>query len=165
MGRDSGRITGRHVLLGLLGFFGLMLLANGIFLYYALATFDGSATSDAYRKGLRYNETLGQAAEQERRGWHDETRYDWRARRLEIAISAKSGEPVTGLSVIAHIGRPATAREDAVLRLEEVAPARYAARVVLDEGQWIVAAEATSADAPSQTLYRLKRRLWVSTRP
>ena len=44
------RIEGRHVLLALLGFFGFMLLANGIFLYYAVGTFNGFETTDAYRK-------------------------------------------------------------------------------------------------------------------
>ena len=44
-------IEGRHVLIGLVAFFGVMLVANGIFVYYALETFAGGDTSDPYRKG------------------------------------------------------------------------------------------------------------------
>ena len=41
-------IEGRHVLIGLVAFFGVMLVANGIFVYYALETFAGGDTSDPY---------------------------------------------------------------------------------------------------------------------
>ena len=62
-------IEGRHVLIGLVAFFGVMLVANGIFVYYALETFAGGDTSDPYRKGMHYNETLAEAARQDERGW------------------------------------------------------------------------------------------------
>jgi hypothetical protein len=45
-GRAVKPIAGRHVLLALIGFFGLMLIANGFFVYFALATFSGGDTSD-----------------------------------------------------------------------------------------------------------------------
>ena len=35
-------LKGRHVLMSLIGFFGLMLIANGLFVYFALSTFTGS---------------------------------------------------------------------------------------------------------------------------
>ena len=59
-------IEGRHVLMGLIAFFGVMLLANGIFVYFAVATFSGGDTSNAYRKGLNYNDTLAAAELQTR---------------------------------------------------------------------------------------------------
>ena len=51
-------IQGRHVLAGLAGFFGLMLLANAVFVYFAVATFSGGDTSKPYQKGLHYNQTI-----------------------------------------------------------------------------------------------------------
>jgi hypothetical protein len=42
-GRAVKPIAGRHVLLALIGFFGLMLIANGFFVYFALATFSAYA--------------------------------------------------------------------------------------------------------------------------
>ena len=62
-------IEGRHVLMGLIAFFGVMLCANGIFLYLAMTTFAGGDTADPYRKGLNYNETLVAAERQAERGW------------------------------------------------------------------------------------------------
>jgi len=61
-------IEGRHVLMALIGFFGVMFLVNGIFVYFAVATFSGGDTSDPYRKGLHYNETLQAADRQAERG-------------------------------------------------------------------------------------------------
>ena len=51
-------LTGAHVLAGLFAFFGVMLAANGVFVYVATTTFSGLSTDDAYRKGLSYNETI-----------------------------------------------------------------------------------------------------------
>ena len=62
-------VRGRHVLLGLVAFFGLIFLVNGVFIYYALSTFGGGDTSDPYRKGLHYNDTLAEAAREAEQGW------------------------------------------------------------------------------------------------
>ena len=51
-------LKGRHVLMVLCGFFVVMFVVNGIFVYFALATFSGGDTSNPYRKGLHYNEML-----------------------------------------------------------------------------------------------------------
>ena len=48
-------LTGRHVLYMILGFFGVVLLANVVFVYLAMDTFTGLATEGAYVKGLSYN--------------------------------------------------------------------------------------------------------------
>ena len=68
-------LRGRHVLLGLVGFFGLIFLVNGIFAYYAIATFGGGDTSDPYRKGLNYNETVAEAARDAELGWKAQLTY------------------------------------------------------------------------------------------
>ena len=40
-GRLSKGVQGRHVLIGLLIFFGVMFVANGLLVYYAVGTFSG----------------------------------------------------------------------------------------------------------------------------
>jgi nitrogen fixation protein FixH len=79
-------LNGRHVLIGLVAFFGAMLIANGMFIYLAVATFSGSDTSDAYRKGLNYNETLEEAQRQAERGWLAEVQYDDKSGRLLLSF-------------------------------------------------------------------------------
>ena len=50
-----------------IAFFGVMVLVNAIFLYLAVSTFSGGDASNAYRKGLHYNETVEAAKRQAER--------------------------------------------------------------------------------------------------
>ena len=61
------RITGRQVLFGILGFFGVVFAANGAFIFFALDSFTGLATDSPYQRGIEYNQTLAAAAEQRHR--------------------------------------------------------------------------------------------------
>ncbi len=158
-------ITGRHVLMGLIAFFGVMLIANGFFLYYALSTFSGFAAADAYRKGLNYNDTVAEDRRQTSRGWQATLDYDRGQGRLMLRVSDHAGRPVTGLRIEATLSRPATDREDRPLALTEVAPALYAVPIRLEAGQWVVAAEAFEGRLAHDPTYRLKERLWISAKP
>ncbi|MHA1599926.1 MAG: FixH family protein, partial [Alphaproteobacteria bacterium] len=45
-------LTGRHVLIMVLAFFGLVIAANVIFVVLAWQSWSGLSTDDAYRRGL-----------------------------------------------------------------------------------------------------------------
>jgi nitrogen fixation protein FixH len=156
-------IEGRHVLISLLLFFGVMLLANGIFLYYALATFAGGDTSDPYRQGQHYNETIADATRQEKQGWGTILTYQRGPQRLSLSVSDKAGRQVSGLHLDAALGRPATDKDDFTVKLTEVSQGVYAADARLAPGQWLVSV--TAHDPAGGSLYRLKQRLWVGEEP
>jgi nitrogen fixation protein FixH len=158
-------LQGRHVLLGLVAFFGVMLVANGIFLYYALATFGGGDTSDPYRKGLHYNDMLAAAARQDARGWRGDLTYDRAAGRLTVALRDRAGHALHGLHVEGAVGRPATDRQDTVAKFDEMLPGVYAAAVQLAPGQWVASVAADDPAAPADAPYRLKQRLFVAEQP
>lgn len=164
-GRFAKGIEGRHVLMGLIGFFGVMLLVNGIFVYFAVATFSGGDTSDPYRKGLHYNDTLQAADRQAERGWQTEVDYDDTSRRLRLSFLDKTAEPVTGLRIGAKLSRPATDREDRIVKLTEVAQGIYAADVALAPGLWVISIASRERGATRDNVYRLKRRLFVADKP
>ena len=65
--KGRGGLTGRHVLMMLIAFFGVIFAVNGVFLYAAISTFDGTDTSSAYQKGIDYNTTIAESEEQARR--------------------------------------------------------------------------------------------------
>lgn len=155
------RIEGRHVLVALLAFFGVMFVANGIFLYFAVGTFNGFETSDAYRKGLGYNARIASDAVQAARGWRPALRYEPDTRRLVMVVRDQRGDPVSGLKISGRIGRPATDGADRPLTLREIAPATYAAPLELAPGQWTVAMRLYEASRSGTPAYRLKQRLWV----
>jgi nitrogen fixation protein FixH len=161
----ANEIQGRHVLIGMIAFFGLIFLANGIFLYYALTTFGGGDTSNPYRKGLHYNDTLAEAARDAERGWSAELAYDAAAGRLTFNLRDKSGEPVAGLHIAANVGRPTTDREDLSASFREVEGGFYIAELTLAPGQWVVQLHSNELSREGDPTYRLKRRVFVSEAP
>jgi nitrogen fixation protein FixH len=163
--RFANGIEGRHVLMALIGFFGVMLFANGVFVYFALATFSGGDTANPYGKGLHYNETLKAAARQAELGWQTELSYDDKTGRLLVSFLDKGAAPVTGLEIGAMLSRPATDKEDRFVALNEVARGTYAASVALEPGLWVVSIASREAGEGQDAAYRLKRRLFVAERP
>ncbi len=63
------KVSGWHVLAGFLAFFLTIFTANGIMTYYALGTWQGVQTEDAYIKGLNYNSQIEQAQSQQSSEW------------------------------------------------------------------------------------------------
>jgi nitrogen fixation protein FixH len=158
-------IEGRHVLISLSAFFGVMLLANGIFLYYALETFAGGDTSDPYRKGMHYNDTIAAAARQADQGWKTELLYNAQTRRLALSLLDREGQPLTGLRVNATVSRPATDREDLAVKFSEAQAGMYAAEVHLAPGQWVVMLQSEDPSRAGDPAYRLKQRIFVAEAP
>jgi len=157
-------IEGRHVLAGLMVFFGVMLAANSALVYYALDTFSGGDRPDPYRSGLNYNETIAAAERQAALGWQAETAYDATAHRLTMRFVDKAETPVTGLRLAATMARPATNREDRTLDITEISQGVYVTDVALDPGNWVLTVESLEHEGGDPT-YRLKRRLIVPDRP
>jgi len=149
------RLTGRHVLVVTLGFFGLVIAANLAFVFLALGTFSGTVSDHAYQEGLAYNERLTAAAEQQGRGWKGSL--ELTAEGLSLTLGDRDGRPVTGLALEATLARPATKAFDRTLPLVEVAPGRYAAAVDLADGTWLAIVE--GGDAAGHA-FRTETRLW-----
>jgi nitrogen fixation protein FixH len=158
-------IKGRHVLLGLIAFFGVMLLANAIFLYLAVTTYSGGDTSNAYQKGLHYNATLEAARLQSERGWRTELAYDDRTGRLTLKVLDRAAAPITGLHVAASLERPATDRNDRKVALKELGEGVYATTIDLAPGAWVVAIISRPGGTGGDSAYRLKQRLMVGEMP
>ena len=158
-------LHGRHVLISLAAFFGLMLIANAIFTYYAVATFGGGDTSDPYRKGIRYNKTIAAAARQAERGWLGIVAYSREAGQVSLRLAGRGGAPVPGLQLFGTIGRPATDQDDVQMGFQEQSPGLYIARVRLAPGQWTISIASRDLTANDQTLFQLKNRLWVEPTP
>ena len=55
------KVTGRMVLLCLLGFFAIVFAVNGVMIHEALSTFGGVETESAYQAGRKYEEDVAMA--------------------------------------------------------------------------------------------------------
>ena len=159
----SEKLTGRHALIGFCTFFAVVFLANGVFLYWALATHTGIETPDAYRRGLTYNSRIADAELQKARGWTDRVALDRKTRRLQVQIATAGATPVTGLLILANVGRPSTRNFDSTVTLRETSPGRYSASIAhVDAGSWLVTFEARQGPPENErVVYRAKRRLWL----
>ncbi|GBE43208.1 MAG TPA: hypothetical protein ENH05_02945 [Rhizobiales bacterium] len=159
------KFEGRHVLFALIAFFGLMFLANGIFVYYALGTFNGNETTDAYRKGLNYNKRIAQDDAQTARGWKPAARYDAGAGRLVVEIQNRQGRNVAGLKISAEIRRPVNNTYDQSVSLAETQAARYIAPLDLAPGRWTLSAKVFGPGGEGKPAFRFRQRFWVKESP
>lgn len=159
------RIEGRHVLIALLAFFGVLIAANGIFIYYAVGTFNGLVSEDAYRTGLKYNQRIAAEETQSRRGWQPAVRYERDSDELVVTVRDAQGRGVAGLSISGDIRRPVTNKDDHSVTLRETAPARYTVPFKLASGQWILQARIREPGKAGEQAFRFKQRFWVKAAP
>ena len=139
--RPGGRpLTGRKVLGLLIGFFGVMLLANFIMAREAVTTFSGLDKNNPYDTGLAYNKDIAAAKAQAALGWSVElTRTpDGQATQLTATVKDKAGQAVTGLDVSMHFLQPATSRFDREIAAGAIAEGVYAGSADLAPGRWEV---------------------------
>jgi nitrogen fixation protein FixH len=154
-------LKGRHVLMMLIAFFGVVFSVNGVFLAQALQTYTGVVSVEPYVKGLKYNDRIAAGERQAKLGWHETLSLGVDGA-ISLAIADDGGRPVRGLKFVGSIGRPSTNSRDRAVALVETDPGRYVARTTaLDEGTWVVAFEATSSDHGADPVYRLRRRIWL----
>lgn len=160
--RAQKPVTGRQVLYVLLAMFGVVLLVNGIFLYFALSTHPGEAVSDGYNKGLRYNDTLAEVAGQRALGWRPELRFTQkgpRAGNMIIQFRDADGTPITGLEVEAMVRRPADSSHDRMIRFSSSKPGIHGARLQVPlAGNWDLH---ITARRDTHIVYRLEHRQWM----
>jgi len=155
-------ITGRHVLWGLLGFFGFVLAANAVFIYLAVDTFTGLSTENAYQRGISYNQTLEARAAQRELGWGAELRFEQESGRrgtLSVEMRDRAGRPLDDLQVSGQVVRPTHAGYDRDVVLGRSGPGEYATTLELPlHGQWDVR---LIAEARGGARFQMERRIWL----
>lgn len=156
-------LTGAKVLLWVVGFFGVIFTANGIFIYLALGSFPGVVVESSYHAGQVYNQELEVAREQEERGW----KVDANLQRnedghavLRIEPRDKDGQVLTGLDFTAQLEHPAHQGEDVAISLQEVQSGVYEGTMEgLSGGNWELVMEARRGD---ERLFRSQNRLLLA---
>lgn len=144
-------ITGRTVLIGMIAFFGVIIAVNLAFVYFALDSWPGLTTQQAYEDGLAYNKKLEDAARQNELGWRSSVSLGAAmpkgGRVISLFMTGKNDAPVTGLSVTAYLSRPLGEGLSLDTRLTEDRPGQYTAMVRLPAlGRWRVEISAQTAD-------------------
>ncbi|MCZ8182694.1 MAG: FixH family protein [Beijerinckiaceae bacterium] len=137
--REPFRLTGHHVLVIFLAFFGIVAGVNGYMMRQALQTMPGLDARNGYDVSQRYNAELAAAAEQDRRGWKTEIRLDRKGSTLELALSLADRDlrPVSGQRVRMRFAHPASRQLDREVTLSETGRGRYSGAVPgMAAGHW-----------------------------
>ena len=153
-------LTGRHVLLWLFGFFGVVIITNAIFITLAVKTLPGEDVEKPYLQGIAFNHTLAERTEQAGLGWQASLA----ARRLQsgdvvidLHVFSREHAAQSGLTLTGLLRHPADEHLDRKFAFREIVPGLYQGRAVgLKSGNWDVVAR-TASGAPFET----SRRLWV----
>ena len=153
-------ITGRHVLLYLVAFFGVVIATNAVFITLAVKTLRGEDEEKPYLQGIAFNHTLAARAEQAEMGWQASLA----ARRLQsgavvidLHVLSRQHTPLSGLALTGLLRHPVDEHLDRKLAFREVAAGLYEGRADhLQGGNWDVVAR-TERGAP----FEASRRLWI----
>jgi nitrogen fixation protein FixH len=158
------QIRGSHVLMALGGFFGAMMIANGIFIYLAITTFDGTE-KNAYEKGLNYNARIAAARTQDALGWSHRVSLG-KDGTVTLTLTGRDDAPLRRLTVEGEISRPVAQRFSQALIFAEAEDGTYRAKTSgLQTGSWMIMVNARkSPDGERDAVYHLKERLWLAPR-
>lgn len=143
-----------------IAFFGIVLLANGVFVWFALDSWTGETVGNAYERGLNYDDVLSQAIRQDQLKWsvriHVES--DNSDRRLIVTFRDADNMPLTELEVTGQMVRPISEDQDRPIQLQENHPGQYELKLEdLPHGQWDIRILGTDG----QNSYRLTERVFL----
>lgn len=159
----KGEVTGRTVLLCLLGFFAIVTIVNAVMITAAVSTFGGVETESSYKAGLAFAKEMAAARRQDNLHW------DVRAavvphsggRRVEVLVRDAAGRPPLGIVATARLSHPSDRRADRSIELRETSAGRYVGETLAAAGQWDLIIELTR---DGQRQFRSKNRLNIETR-
>nr|WP_241188121.1 FixH family protein [Pseudohalocynthiibacter aestuariivivens] len=134
------QITGRHVLVGFVAAFGVIIAVNLLLAYNAVRTFPGLEVKNSYIASQEFDE---RRAAQQSLGWHVAASHH--AGLLTLSITGQDGTPVEVASLDAVLGRATNVRDDMAPEFTYDGQA-YTAPVTLGAGNWNIRMVATAAD-------------------
>ena len=137
--------TGRHMLVWMVGFFGVVILVNIIMARFAISTFGGTVVDNSYVASQQFNGWLAQARAQEKLGWTSQISLDARRRPVLVIRDATGGAAGFAASGTAH--HPLGRAPDKVLAFASAADGRLVSATSLPAGRWLVRLKVTGPGA------------------
>lgn len=135
------QLTGRMVLLMLVGFFGFVMVVNVFMIDAAISTFGGVDTQSSYKAGLAFKAEEAAAAEQQARNWTVNARLTHAGNGAEIVtidVLDDAGRPVANAEVSARFSHPVDERRDVAVAMSEISAGTYSGAATAGPGQWLL---------------------------
>jgi len=151
-------LTGRMVLICLIGFFAVVFIANGIMISAAVSTFGGVETASSYQAGLAFAREAAAAHAQDELHWRvtAQVRLAPGATLVDIEARDSAGRPLAGLTATAQLAHPNDRRADQAVSLNEGAAGQFRGTASPVVGQWDVVIELAR---DGERLFRSRNRV------
>ncbi|GHA86161.1 hypothetical protein GCM10009069_06710 [Algimonas arctica] len=159
-GSKPRELTGKHVLVMLLVFFGIIITVSIVFTTSAVKSFRGEDVKQSYRQGVDYNKTLAARAAQSEMGWQASINVTGTAldRTFIVSVADRAGLPLQGVAVTGRLRHPADSTLDRPLMFMPATDGLARADLSGLHGQWTVQATAENSDGALQFSYDLNLR-------
>ncbi len=142
-------LTGRKVLVWFLGFFLTVFGANFIMSWFAITTFSGVETKDAYVKGRDFNAEISRAEKQKALGWIIAVKAENLSKDevfLVLTIKDKGGAPLEAMKVEGLLVRAVHDGVDQKIAFASLGGGQYAGAAQLPlQGKWQLRATVTDS--------------------
>jgi nitrogen fixation protein FixH len=161
-GASPGRpreLTGRTVLICLVGFFAVVVAVNAVMVRAAVTTFGGLETASSYQAGLNFARDLAAAQAQDARDWRVDARLRHQAQapmQVELSVHDRAGHPLAGLAATVVLFHPTDRRLDRAVEMRADSVGRFRGSTAPAPGQWDLVIELTRDD---ERLFRSRKRL------
>lgn len=145
--KPQKEITGRHVLIAVILFFGLIISVNAYFITAAVKSFRGEDVKGSYRQGLDYDQRISERAQERALGWIVRGNVvNGDVSNLLFSLSDETGTPVTNLFIKGRLRHPTDRALDLPITFEESSAGIYQADFTVKNGQWRFVGEARKGD-------------------
>jgi nitrogen fixation protein FixH len=146
--------TGRHMLIVMLLFFGVIISVNLVMAMYASSSWTGLVVKNSYVASQEFNEKAVEGREQAARQWVP--LLELRSGFVSFQIQDRSGASIPLSKVSVTFRRPAYEAEDTTYKLTRQGDGAFGITVNILDGLWIVE---TSADFGGPHPYRDTKRV------
>ena len=153
--QNEKRFQGKHMLLLMLAFFGVIIAVNMTMAMLASRSWTGLVVKNSYVASQQYNEKLEAAKTIHASGMYSEIAYE--NGMLVFALKDKDGTSLSASNLKVKIGRPAFEQQDRILNFLPAPNQSYKLPLNLDQGDWFI--EVTGE--VEATVYRRDARLFV----
>ncbi|MEM7728572.1 MAG: FixH family protein [Pseudomonadota bacterium] len=152
-------LTGRHVLIMLLIFFGLIIGSSIWFTTLAVTSFRGEDVEKSYRQGLDYNHTLAEREAQAALGWAASVNTVGTPDDRMLVVRLDAGDrKLFGLEVTGKLRHPVDTDLDRNLAFQPGPDGTLRADLSGLIGQWVLQAQATDGRDDFRFAYTLDLR-------
>jgi len=150
-------LTGRHVLMIMLAFFGVIIAVNLTNAFLASRSWTGSVAENTHVASQQFNAKAAEARAQAALGW--KSRLSIADGKISYWLTDAAGKPIRAKTATANVRRPTYASEDQSVALTLQPDGALAAPVHLRDGLWSIE---ILADVGLEAPYRDTRRLTLS---